>query len=100
VKADIVFASESAGVGKRAGSDKATEVSARFEFGSETGQKLVHRSLLHEANERFERAEVERVRRIGGESGSEAEVAGYPGADGGNKHSATDISEKLTARFW
>jgi hypothetical protein len=100
VKTNVIFAAESASIGQRSSSDQTPKVGAGFESGGEGRQELVCWCFLHEADERFERAEVEHVRSIGCESGCKTEVVGCVVADCGDEHSATDVSEKLTARFW
>ena len=61
VKADVIFAAKSAGVSKRARSDESPKLRPGFEPGSERRQQFVDGRFLHQADERFERAEVERV---------------------------------------
>ena len=66
----------------------------------QSGQEFVRRRLLHETNQRLERAEVQGIRRVDGKGGSQAEFGGHAVADGGNEHPAADIGEEFTASIW
>ena len=99
VKADVVFAAKGARVREGAGGDELSQIGAGFEFVSERGQEFVRGGFLHEPHERFERAEVEGVGRVGGESRSEAKFARHAATDGGNQHAAADVSQELAAGF-
>ena len=85
--------------GEGSGSDELTQVGAGFEFIGQAGQKVGHWRHLHETHERFERAEVEDLGRIGCESGSEGKFAGDAASNGGDQHSAADIGKEFTASF-
>ena len=73
---------------------------ARFKFGGERGQEFVHRRLLHQSHERFERAEVQGFDRISGKAAGETEFGRQAVADAGNQHAATDICQEFTASIW
>src|SRR5437764_911098 len=100
MKADVIFAPKRAGIGQRTGGDQAPQIGAGFEFDRQTGQKFFRRCLLHEPNQWLKRAEVESIRRVHGESGSETEIACDGRADASHEHSAANISQKLTTSQW
>src|SRR4051812_31295340 len=96
MKADVVFAAERARVGQRARGYQAAKFFARFEFRRQRTEKLVSRCLLHEADERFERAKVERLGRLRPEGGSEAEIVCHGNTNCGDDHAAPHISQEFT----
>jgi hypothetical protein len=100
VKADVIFAAKSAGVGQGARSDETPKLGARFHFLSQRGQQFIHWRFLQETNERFKRTELESVRGIGSKCRRKPEFVGSSVADGSYKHSTANISKELTARFW
>src|SRR5207245_328384 len=94
---------EGAGVGKCRGGDEAAKVGAGFEFVGERRDEFDRGRLLHEADKRFERAEVEGVGCVGGagtESGGESEFGRQAVADRGDQHAATDIRQEFTTSVW
>ena len=92
MKSDIILSAKGAGVCERPGGDKLAQVGAGFHLIGQRGNELIGRRLLHEAHERFKRAKVECVGRVGSEGRGEAEFSGYAIADRGNEHSAADIT--------
>src|SRR5207245_10530537 len=91
---------EGARVCGRVGAARRAQVGTGVHRIGQRGNWLIGRRLLHEAHERFKRAKVECVRRVGSEGRGEAEFSGYAIADRGNKHSAADISKKFATGMW
>ena len=97
VKPDVVFTAKSARIGERRGRRQPAQVRARTQLLDQRGQQAVERRFLHQAHQRLQRAESQRVCALLGKSGGESESGGDLGTDGGDQHAATDLSQKFSA---
>ena len=76
VEPNIILASKRTGVGEGCGGGELAQVGAGLNPGSQQGKQAFGWRLLHEADERFERAEVERNRGLPGEGGGNSQIGG------------------------
>ena len=76
METDVILPTESAGVGQRRSRDEAAQLHTRFEFVGQRRQQFFDGGLLHEADERFERAKIKRTGDLSGKCAGEAQFRG------------------------
>ncbi len=93
----VILAAKRAGIGQRGGRDQPARVLAVLHALDQGRQQLVSRSVLHQTNQRLERAECQSIGTFVRQGdGSQPQILGQDRPDAGDQHAASDIREKLT----
>ena len=96
MEAHVILAAKRAGISQCRRSDEAFERSARFQFLAEPGQKLARGCLLHEAHQRLEFAEVQRLRRIRSKDRRQSKLRRERIANCRHDHPAANIGKEFS----
>jgi hypothetical protein len=91
MKSDVIFTSEATRIGQRPCRDKLLRAGAIFDFPDQQGLEFLKRSLLHQIDQRLERAEGQPVARIIRQRGRDPKLRGQACAQRGSEHSLTDF---------
>src|SRR5262249_26767545 len=86
-------------VGQRRRRDELLQFRAAAQLLDEARRQLVRGCLLHERDERLQRAEGELLRHIEGAGRSEAKIEGQLRADAGDQHASAHFRQEFTTRL-